>query len=216
MIWACSQQILENWDIAEKHFKCLFHCRHFLLWVCDDLSVISANFRKLRFAEKHLEHPFSLLALFIIGVWWFHLVLSKFQKTEILLRSISNTRFHYKHFLLWVCDDLNLFSANFRKLRFCWEAFWHLFSLQTLLIISLFCSVMFWACSQQILENWDFTEKCFEHSFSLQTLFIMGLWWFELVLSKFQKTEKRFEHFFSLQTLLIISLFWFELVLSKF
>ena len=147
-------------------------------------------------AEKHLEHTFSLLALFIIGVWWFHLVLSKFQKTEILLRSISNTRFHYKHFLLWVCDDLNLFSANFRKLKFCWEAFWHLFSLQTLLIISLFCSVMFWACSQQILENWDFTEKCFEHSFSLQTLFIMGLWWFELVLSKFQKTEKRFEHFF--------------------
>ena len=173
MIWASSQQILENWDLLRSIWNTHFHCWHFLLLACDDSTLFSVNFRKLRyyweafqtlvfitntfyyesvmiwtcsqqilenwdFAEKrfdtcfHYRH-FLLSACFVL--WCSELVLSKFWKTEILLRSVLNTRFHCKHFLLWVCDDLNLFSANFRKLRSVLNTF---FSLRTLLIISLF------------------------------------------------------------------------------
>ena len=114
------------------------------------------------FAEKIIEHSFSLQTLIIIGLLWFELVLSNFQKADILLRRVSNTRFHCIHFLLLVWYDSGFFSAIFRKLRFCWEEFWtHVFIADTFN----YWSAMIQGCSQQFSECWDFAEKSFEHMF---------------------------------------------------
>ena len=87
------------------------------------------------FAEMIKISKISFTMTFIIVMCWFKLVLSNFQKTEILLRRVLNTRFHCRHFWLLVCYDSGLFTA----ISECWEEFWtHIFSFLATFIIDLY------------------------------------------------------------------------------
>ena len=130
------------------------------------------------FAEKSFEHSISLHTLFIIGLIWFRLLLSNFQKTEILLRRVLNTRFHCRHFKLLVCYDSGLFSAIFRKLRRVLNTYFFIpsnFNYWSILILGL---------SQQFSASWDFAETTFKIVFFNPSNFC---YWYVVILGLSQQ-----------------------------
>ena len=158
MIWASSQQILGNWDLLRSIWNTHFHCWHFLLLACDDSTLFSVNFRKLRYYWEAFQTLVFIANTFYYGsvmIW------TCSQQISENWEAFWTLFFHYGHFLLSACFDLSLFSANFRKLRFCWEAF------QTIVFIVLK------SMSKDVVET------------------LLRIWkmMIPLVLSKFQKTE---------------------------